>query len=266
MSIRSQKRRTLARREARARTTLAAMIPDRADRDAACISRWLPLLQASGVPVPDTVIVETDLPLIRLLDGEALDDDAFVGQLRAAAIQVGGYPVFLRTGHGSGKHEWKSTCFVERPEDMGQHMFNLVEWSACVDLVGLPTRVWAVRKFLHLDSDFIAFDGFPVNRERRYFIADGRVRCSHPYWPEGAVAQSYGIDVEVPDWREKLAALNEETPDEIAHLTRLSEQVAAHFDGAWSLDWAMDVEGKWWAIDMAPAGMSFHWPACPEAR
>jgi hypothetical protein len=147
---------------------------------------------------------------------------------------------------------------------MAGHVAALVEWSAMVDIAGLPTRTWAVRRLLQLSSSFTAFDGFPVNQERRYFIADGKVRCNHPYWPERAVAEGRPT---APNWQEQLAAMNRESPAEVAHLTRLSEQVAQHFvdDGAWSLDWALDEDGVWIAIDMAPAERSFHWAGCPHA-
>jgi hypothetical protein len=66
------------------------------------------------------------------------------------------------------------------------------------------------------------------------------------------------------DWEARLAAMNDESQEEIALLTALSKRVSAAFDGAWSLDWAVDTRGKWWAIDMAEAERSFHWPGCHE--
>jgi hypothetical protein len=62
-----------------------------------------------------------------------------------------------------------------------------------------------------------------------------------------------------------LECLNRETEGEVAHLTGLAEKISAAFEGAWSLDFAADTRGKWWAIDMAPASRSSHWPGCPEA-
>lgn len=236
-------------------------------RDLACLSYWFPILARSGVPVPETRIVTTEAPLDNILGGEpAPGFPDFVAALRAAAGEVGGYPVFLRTGHGSGKHQWAECCYVQRPAMMGQHVANLVEWSACVDMMGLPTQVWAVRQFLPLATTFTApgFGDFPVNRERRYFIEGGRVRCHHPYWPESAVADGRPVET---NWRARLAALNEEPDDEVALLTTLSEQVAREFVGlgAWSLDWAVDTHGTWYAIDMAPAEISYHWPGCGVA-
>lgn len=232
--------------------------------DRVCLSYWFPKLQATGVAVPKTRIVTTDVRLIQSLDGIFPSGfHSFLDELRAAIAEVGGYPAFLRTGHGSGKHQWLDTCFVQQP-DVAQHVANLVEWSECVDMRGLPYKVWAVREFLRLASTFTAFNGFPVNRERRYFIGGGKVLCAHPYWPADAVEGHTKAEF----WREKLHVLNEQPADEVALLTTLSEQVAAAFvdDGAWSLDWAMDFGGKWWAIDMAPAERSYHWPGCPVAK
>lgn len=239
-------------------------------RDRACLSHWFPTLRSTGVPVPETRIVTVDVDLPALLEGgfEEADDRAryqmFMAQLRHAAEAIGGLPVFLRTGHLSGKHDWTRTCFLARGEDLAEHVAALVEWSCMVDPLGLPTKVWAVRKLLPLVSTFTAFRGFPVNRERRYFIADGKVRCAHPYWPPGAVEEG---EPDAADWRARLALLNEQTPEEVAHLTRESEHVAAAFPPheAWSLDWALAQDGTWYAIDMAPAEVSYHWPGCPHA-
>jgi hypothetical protein len=230
----------------------------------ACMSHWLPTLISTGVPVPETRLITTDMDLLMVLEdgtpGHEAEWKAFLAEVRTAA-EVVGYPFFLRTGHGSGKHDWRRTCHVPDSAAVPSHIGALVEWSACVDLMGLPTKVWAVRRFLRLQSSFTAFNGFPVNRERRYFVEGGKVLCSHPYWPE------YAIDGHQPsesDWRERLAALNDATPEETALLTIQSERVSAAFEGAWSLDWAQDIDGTWWAIDMAPAERSYHWPDCPK--
>lgn len=229
----------------------------------ACLSFWFPKLLGTGVPVPETRIVTTDLNLDGLLEGEAVPGfGAFVDELRRAAGELGGFPCFLRTGQGSGKHQWEETCFVPSAAAMGSHVANLVEWSAMVDIIGLPTRVWAVRRLLPLRSTFTAFHGFPVNRERRYFIEGGRVLCHHSYWPVEALQQGRPS---VPGWLDLLTDLNAETPAEVATLTGRAEWVSANFDGAWSLDFAQDTTGQWWAIDMAPAERSYHWPNCPKA-
>ena len=102
----------------------------------------------------------------------------------------------------------------------------------------------------------------PINKERRCFFKDGEIVCHHPYWPEHAID---GHDPDVDDWKEVLARLNHESDDEVDQLRKLTMQVAAAFDGAWSLDWACTSDGLWYAIDMAVAHRSYHDDACPHS-
>ena len=53
--------------------------------------------------------------------------------------------------------------------------------------------------------------------------------------------------------------------DEIPELAHSSIKVAESFRGAWSLDWAKHKNGDWYAIDMAPMDVSYHWPDCPRS-
>ncbi len=230
--------------------------------DRACLSYWFPKLLELGVAVPDTRIVRTELALDEGLEGPMPRGfKVFLSELHAAALEVGGYPAFLRTGHGAAKHGWQQTCRVPSEVYLDRHVMRIVEWSAMTDFVGLSTNVWAMRRMLRLRSSFTAFDNFPVNIERRYFVEAGAVICHHSYWPPAAVAEGKPDD---SHWKAKLTKMNVESPAEVAHLTRLSEQVARGFlgDGAWSLDWALDEDGTWIAIDMAPAERSFHWAGC----
>lgn len=231
------------------------------------LAHWFPTLEVSGVLVPRTVIVHAGEPIIQAAYGEPAPAlDPLVEKLIEAAKGFG-FPVFLRTGHGSGKHEWKDTCFVASAGNMHAHVMGLLEWSEMVDMMGLPTETWVVREFLSLATTFHAFyGGMPINKERRYFFENGKVVCQHPYWPEVSIQ-----DPDCEDWAAKLAELNAESPEEIAFLTAETERVAAAFlqvhdlDGAWSLDWAYAADGRWYAIDMAVAGRSFHWDGCPQA-
>lgn len=229
------------------------------------LAYWYPILRRATVMTPKTTIIEARDSVAQLVYGEAAPAfEPLVADIRAAAEDFG-YPVFLRSGHGSGKHYWKNTCFVRSAEDVPSHVGAIIEWSEAVDMMGLPTRTWAVREFLPLVSSFYAFKDLPVNRERRYFFGDGAVLCHHPYWPE------YAIDkhTEEPDWKAKLAALNDEPDDEVAFLTAETEKVARVFREAgearpWSLDWAQTKDGQWYAIDMAIGAQSYHWDGCPN--
>ena len=226
--------------------------------DKTCLSYWYPILEASGTPTPKTVIIPALIDLSPLLDGETPDGfDGLVAAVRSACADVG-YPAFLRTGFGSGKHSWNETCFVRNEIGVPSHIAALVEWGACVDMLGLPTSVWAVREFLRLRHSFTAFDGMPVADEYRFFVRDGAIQCAHPYWPPDSIR-----DPSSSEWRERLAAHND-APIPV-ELTALVERHAKAFDGAWSFDWACTKDGRWVAIDMADAARSFHWPGCEHA-
>lgn len=224
------------------------------------LATWFPILQATGVNVPRTTIVKAPDDLWKVIEPKEKCEgfEAFVHQLKQAAAAYG-YPVFLRTGHTSGKHFFRSMCRIEDESQFTSHIPNMVDWSGMIDM---PIDMWVVREWLELESSFTAFDGLPINRERRYFIQGGRVLCHHPYWPDMSIERP-----SVEEWQPLLATLNEESAEEIAELKQLSELVSGAFgDTAYSLDWARTKDGKWYAIDMALADVSFHWPDCPRLK
>ncbi len=237
-----------------------------------CLSYWFPKLQATGVPVPQTHIIQLEKG-IWFADCE--DDDGaspeckamfdqvpqLCSDIAACADSLGGYPIFLRSGQTSGKHSWRHTCFVPSKEMIEKHVYGIWEFSEMVDICGLPTHVWAVREMLKVESPFTAFSGFPVTKERRYFFKNGEVVGHHGYWPPEAIEDN----TDDPDWMSKLHVLNFETNNEIAELTALTKTVARAFDGAWSLDWLWTTDRGWVAIDMAEAHRSFIWREHPTA-
>lgn len=248
------------------------------NRKKCCLSYWYPKLKESGVKTPKTIIFQTSIDLVRVLDGHRPDGiDDFIQNIKNAAESQIGYPLFLRTGQGAGKHDWKDTCFVKNADDLLSHMGKLIEWSHLVHMMGLPHDVWAIREMLQPEIIFTAFMGkFPVSKERRYFIQDRKVIGHIPYWPEESIAEwaepqdldIFGVEGELPtpkkkdipdNWRELLAAINEESGEEVGILTDLSYQAAQHFDDAWSIDWLWDIRGEWYCTDMALAKLSWGW-------
>lgn len=232
--------------------------------DRSDLAYWFPRLERSGLRVPKTEIIHFEGDLVGLLDGEAVAGfDDLVSQVRLAVDKVGGYPAFLRTGQGSGKHEWKRTCYLEGPEAVPSHIGALVDWSCAVDFMGLPTNTWVVREFLELRHDFLAFEGMPVAREFRCFFRDGKASCIHPYWPSETIERA---NVRESVWQASLEAISRLEKGEGVMLMNQVERVAKEFDGFWSLDMAQmkNQEGKesWVAIDMADGDESFHWKGC----
>lgn len=229
--------------------------------DGASMAYWFPLLSQTGVKVPRTVRLDAPESLLELLDGKA--DDAvrdFIGRIGDSFSVLGGPPVFLRTEMGSGKQDWEYTCFLQGKEGILRHVHDLVQWSHCVEMMGLPHRHFFVREMLSVKTYFRAFGGnMPIAREMRVFIEDGRMVCLHPYWPEDAIQKPNR-----QDWRDRLRVSHELTASERAVMVERSEWVSTFFPGAWSLDWLHTTCG-WVAIDMAPAERSWHMPDCSAA-
>lgn len=248
---------------------------------------WYPKIAAlPNVPIPKTKIFHL------------VDDDAFVLRANRAefarnhASEIDAlladfcFPLFLKTDELAGKHDWKDTCFVPAKDVLYQHMQNLVY---CCDMLDIPCLAFVFREKLDLHTSFTFFLGdMPVSKERRYFVERGSVICHHPYWDVDVFEQAFASEDDVaaflqqtsqdipytykfsPERRDEIRqlvqALNTESPDEIDLLSDIASRVSSVLDGAWSVDFACDVHGKWWLIDMALAQDSWHPNACIHAK
>lgn len=231
-----------------------------------CLSYWFPKLEAAGVPVPRTILVrapENWNDLIGACEGRppAFFDCLVVGI--TGACEVVGYPAFLRTGQGSGKHNWKNCCHVPDRDAVASRIVRLVEWSEMVSFFSLPYDLWVVREMLPVEPivTLPRYGDMPLVRELRAFVRDGEVLCVHPYWPEESIREGLaaGDGAEAAMYY-RLAA---EGLLETTRRPELPLRVAEAFrgDGAWSVDLLWTKKG-WYVTDMAVAGDSFHFPGC----
>lgn len=239
------------------------------DHQRNCLSNWFQRLQAAAVPVPRTEIVHTALPLWKYFGdgGTSLDAlQAFFDELTAAVQRIG-TPCFLRTGQGSGKHQWKDCCYLADVADLKSHVAALVEWSASAGFLGLPCDVWCVREMLPVEPVAVLdkYGDMPLVPELRFFIRDGQVICKHHYWPAGAICKGFSIE---PD---NIGEIIEDSRDvytaDGGSALSLAIHVAKAFrgDGAWSVDVLLTKRG-FYVTDMADAGESFHWPGCVHEK
>lgn len=232
-----------------------------------CISYWFPILDSEmHGSVPETVIVQSPEDLLRgVLDDPAYEDYAcfwdFIAKLRNAGDKLG-YPCFLRTGHTSGKHQWGKTCLIESPGEFPEHVYNLVEFSACATLIGLPCDVFAVRQWLpgKIYGYCPKYQGMPVRREFRAFVRDGEVECIHPYWPVESLRQG-GCSLE----EERILKMNSLIWKDRFHVRRLASKAAKFFQGYWSVD-CLSTDIGWMVTDMALGEQSWHWPECDRRK
>lgn len=227
--------------------------------DRTCMSFWFPQLEAAGLPVPRTIMVpmshEAFRDVFRVFDGEEMQGDAepFFEAIKKAANEIG-YPCFLRTGQTSAKHSWERSCFLPSADAITAHVIEIIEYSECVSLIGLPCNVWAVREMLPTKPLGVCpgFGNMPLCREFRFFVDGGEVRCWHPYWPKEAIEQGDGD----PALYDALAST-----EGYEQAFSLAHKAARAVPGAWSVD-VLDTERGWYITDMAEAEKSYHAEDC----
>lgn len=234
--------------------------------DPTCLSYWFPKLEAAGLPVPRTIILDMSKDAQSVVwsafDGQDGGDkeafNEFMERLIGACVDVG-YPAFLRTGHTSHKHAWNRTCFATAESDLLQHVFELAEFSECADIFGMPWEKWVVREFLPTMPIGVCphYGDMPLCREFRFFVDDAEVRCFHPYWPAYAIEQG-GADPALA------AVLSTIDPQTEFQLRKLASSAGAEVGGSWSVD-LLETKRGWFITDMAEAHKSFHWDGCDKA-
>ena len=219
---------------------------------------WYALINNLKIPMPRTQMVEIEVHINTDEKKFGGFVDKYEDALCGAAEEMG-YPLFMRTDHVAGKHDWYRTCFVTDPRLLLNHVFQLVEYSETVDMLGLPVNGIVIREYIEMASIYTAFTGrMPVNPERRYFVRDGKVVCHHPYWVADAIQQGTDAGDLPHNWRELLEGANAESDEEIALLTRYSEMVGTVCGGYWSVDFCLAKDGTWYLIDMAEGEKSWH--------
>ncbi len=207
--------------------------------------------------MPKTEIIYTNIQIERALDGENVKGMSdFLLKLVNAARKVSGgsKSVFLKTGYISNKHDWKRSCYIEDGDDIAawlSHVVNLVEMSVIGGITSpIPYDFWAIRELIPTKTQFTFFQDMPITTEVRYFVRDGKIECSHPYWDRGAFSG------QVADEQfEKLETITDEDREE---LNEMATYVSRIFSGSWSVDFLKGSDGKWWMIDMAIGERSYH--------
>lgn len=239
---------------------------------------WLPPLQADDALrawIPPTRVVPYDhRALIDAAEGDGKYEDwpRVLCDAGLAGDDIG-WPVFVKTDLTSAKHDGPSHYRADSRADMRRVLIRTAEDSELKLWTRREaSRAFLIRRFLDLDAPFVAFGGLPVAREWRFFATAEGVLCAHPYWPEGAVEESFYImeaNAGPEGWREQLAELYRR-PDtlEWALMGLMAQKAAALCPRApaWAVDFARDRSCRWWLIDMADAREAWHWTDCPETE
>ena len=238
---------------------------------------WWPKILHLDVPQPRTTCIRVrNSDMKAAVNGGPLPDLTPVKD----AAGVMGYPLFLRSDHMSAKHEWNRTCYVAVPEYLVQQIFNVAETTYLSSMMDEITfNAVFLRQFLDLErAGFEAFGhGFPVAKEVRCFIRDGKKECQHPYWFADAIHEwADGIDAfagksksdtkpkeAIPqNWEQMLDDMNVLSDADQSKIDGYLGLVGEAFEGYWSVDFAKGTDGRWYLLDMARGKVSFHLAGC----
>jgi hypothetical protein len=226
---------------------------------------WYPKIKDLPIPQPKTEMYKFNESEFKMIQREEGIPKTLFENCLPVAEKIG-FPLFMRTDNSSCKHYWDKTCYVPDRESLERHIFELISNSSMQGWMSYVDNGLLFREYIPLTTKFTAFMGnFPVNKERRYFIKDGKVQCHHPYW----YPDSMEGHTEQKNWRPIVDVLNYETESEIKKLTKFAELVGTVIDGYWSVDFAISKKKVWYLFDMAIGDNSFHWldcKYCPEEQ
>jgi hypothetical protein len=236
---------------------------------------WFPPLEKSGLPVPETVFVEADFRLlVEALEPKEASAEAINARLRVHSqiedtLTSKGPFAFLRSDLSSAKHNGPRAYRIgTRPgtaddNDIFESIAETVEDNEMKFwLAEAYPKAFMVRQWLSLKHSFTAFGmgraGHPIAREFRVFM-NSRMgeRKIYFYWPHNAIEGHHPSDKR---WKELLAEMGPLTNAEYHYLFGMATAAVAalqeseHKDvNDWSVDFAQDIRGQWWLIDMALA-------------
>lgn len=225
---------------------------------------WLPKVEELGIRSPKTrVITYSHHDLVGVLEGEKSSHTiiSLLASIGDACLEIG-YPCFLRTDLASAKHSGPSSYLITNIQSIQRILYRTVEDSEMKFWLTFPPEALLVRQFLKLDASFSAFDGLPIAREWRLFSDGEKILCAHPYWPKETIK----FKGKPPKYWKKQLADHHVRPSKFNDLKKIAIRIARACEGRWSIDFAMDIYGIWWLIDMATMEDSWHWPGCKKER
>jgi len=219
---------------------------------------WYPKIMGLDIPQPKTEIVKINNDIINVCDGDFSSLEPYMKEINEKC-KIIKYPLFMRTDHLSGKHQWKNTCFVENKENLKGNISRLVEDSFIADIVGLPVYALVFREYILMKELFTAFYGdMPVNPEIRFFVKDGEILCKHWYWCNEAI-----VNPSVDNWKKLMDKEKDEITEKEKQLLKgHALKVAEQFEGYWSVDFCKAKDGTWYLIDCAVGSASWHPKDC----
>src|SRR6266403_3631192 len=229
---------------------------------------WFPKLLAPGPyswlcsEVPNTVFLDyNEDALAESLIGQHTDEYERLYYAVEAAIrhEIAG-PAFIRTDLTSAKHVGKHAYTVKNlDEDLNVALLETLNHAFKKSYHSkIKSSAIMVRALIDVRHEVTAFNGLPIGNEWRIFAHQVGYQCSHQYWPKDALEGHMDNGAKVPEWKGGWPQSWVRTDI----LDAASAAAKAMRAGKWSVDFVADKNDKYWLLDMATAGNSYHAPGC----
>lgn len=240
---------------------------------------WLPPIEGK-VPTPKTFIhtltreQQADLHLATM-EGVSEPPESLGPFLQDASHSfalLGRNSAFIRSGHISGKHNFKKCCllFDGSRDEIYSRVREIVYMGEMVSLMGMPIGAWAIREFLegHEFGVCPRFGDMPLRAELRIFSNGKIITHTQPYWPLKALTQGGAADAEAIHQKMTEASLAMAPIASTFALAAADAVNRAHGGGGsirpgeeWSVD-VLDTSQGPVVIDMARGDKSYRY--CPS--
>lgn len=224
-----------------------------------CMSYWYPRILVMRGSKEEVLMPETDM---FAFDADALGKHWERGTLADTDIVEffmqycgQGETAFLRNGHTSGKHDWENACYLPgdiTKEELARHIHNIFEFSL-MHSIG-RSNYWAIRKYILPELIATSASGMPLAAEYRFFVRNGEIVHSQPYWCPGNVDTQVTLD----QLKSAYLILDKMIEEPATIAARVGRQLCLEYSD-WSVDMMLGKDGKWYFIDAALAVQSFKW-------
>lgn len=225
---------------------------------------WLPKLELHPWQwmrdwIPQTAAVNYDEELLApsLMGHPSEEYDRLFYAVDEVISSVFQSPVFIRTDITSAKHAGLAAFKVSNYDELNHALLTTLSHAQLKSYhQKIKSSAILIRPWLQLAHKRTAFGGLPIAKEWRVFADQRGVQCHHTYWPDEALIghMDDGGEPDGVNWATSW------TPTEV--LDAAKEAAKAMGQLKWSVDFAEDITGKIWLLDMATADNSYHEPRC----
>jgi hypothetical protein len=99
-----------------------------------------------------------------------------------------GYPLFLKNGVFSNKHDFKDSCVINENDDLESIADKIANIQYNAEMFGVELSLeMVIRKYLEVKPIFHAFNETPIVEEYRFFVNDGVAEGWQAYWPQDSI-------------------------------------------------------------------------------